>query len=430
MGFDFRSGNPIGGTRLQSLKFATTRSGSESGVSEKGSKKRKGIATVSIRVKRRKLDKPAKLQCSAILGRLMSHPVGWVFSNPVDPVRLNIPDYLSVISKPMDLGTIKANLEKDVYLRAEDFAADVRLTFSNAMLYNPPSNGVHLMARTLSEIFDARWKSQEGEISKAQNSTGRTSCGAISTKSTLASQCGSCGTVVSQHRVRYDGCVPTSTSSPGNLSSEIPLGQRHAASNVGEGVMLTSAVRKSDSDGAVSSLDEEYMGNGAGFSTASAATKESCALLRDIKLSPEKALRAATLKFADTIVKAQPKTEKLDDPVKMRQEKERLNREYKARIKAAKAAMLQRAEAKVKIQRQREREAARIELLKIKKTVELDNLQSLQELEVFIACSPFGRENSLEQLGLFLRKDDMEDEDEHLEEAISYGDVEEGEILY
>ncbi|KAK3025277.1 hypothetical protein RJ639_044079 [Escallonia herrerae] len=378
---NFRSGNPIVGTRLQSLKFATTGSGSESGVSEKGSKKRKGIATVNIRVKRRKLDKSAKLQCSAILGRLMSHPIGWVFSNPVDPVKLDVPDYLSVISKPMDLGTVKANLEKDVYLRAEDFAADVRLTFSNAMHYNPPSNDVHLMARMFSEIFDARWRSLEGEISKAQNST------------------------------------------------EMPLEQHHAALNAGEGVMLASAVRKSDSDGPVSSLDEEYVGNGAGFSTASAATKESCAPLHDIQLSPEKALRAATLKFADTIVKAQPKTEKLDDPVKMRQEKERLNREYEARIKAAKAAMLQRAEAKVKIQRQGEREAARIELLKIKKTVELDNLQSLQELEVFIACAPFGHENPLEQLGLF-RKDDMEDEDEHLEEAISYSDVEEGEILY
>ncbi len=38
---------------------------------------------------------------------LMSHEYGWVFSSPVDPIQLNIPDYFDVIKNPMDLGTIK-----------------------------------------------------------------------------------------------------------------------------------------------------------------------------------------------------------------------------------------------------------------------------------------------------------------------------------
>ncbi|KAK6938713.1 Bromodomain [Dillenia turbinata] len=47
----------------------------------------------------------------------------------------------------MDLGTIKSKLEKSIYIDHEEFAADVRLTFLNAMLYNPPANNVHLIAK-------------------------------------------------------------------------------------------------------------------------------------------------------------------------------------------------------------------------------------------------------------------------------------------
>lgn len=102
-------------------------------------------------------------QCSRILNKLMTHPVGWVFNQPVDPVKLNIPDYFSIISEPMDLGTIKSKLESKSYSDTEEFAADVRLTFSNAMQYNPPHNEVHLMANELNSIFSLSWKSLEAK---------------------------------------------------------------------------------------------------------------------------------------------------------------------------------------------------------------------------------------------------------------------------
>ncbi|XP_058084470.1 transcription factor GTE8-like [Magnolia sinica] len=99
--------------------------------------------------------------CSGILKKLMTHPAGWVFNQPVDPVKLNIPDYFSIISEPMDLGTIKSKLENRLYLNAQEFAADVRLTFSNAMRYNPPQNEVHIIAKELNGFFNLRWKSLE-----------------------------------------------------------------------------------------------------------------------------------------------------------------------------------------------------------------------------------------------------------------------------
>lgn len=114
--------------------------------------------------KRQKMDRSVKQQCSSILKTLMTHPAGWVFNEPVDPVALNIPDYFSIISEPMDLGTIKTKLEEYMYFTVEEFAADVRLTFSNAMLYNPPSNNVHVMAKELENIFTSRWKSLQGKV--------------------------------------------------------------------------------------------------------------------------------------------------------------------------------------------------------------------------------------------------------------------------
>lgn len=110
------------------------------------------------KVKRQRIDRKGSMQCVTLVKSLISHSYGWVFSKPVDPVALNIPDYFTIISHPMDLGTIKSKLEKNLYSDIEEVAADVRLTFSNAMTYNPPGNDVYLMANELSKIFDRKWK--------------------------------------------------------------------------------------------------------------------------------------------------------------------------------------------------------------------------------------------------------------------------------
>jgi hypothetical protein len=111
--------------------------------------------------KRQKMDRSVTQQCSSLLKSLMAHPAGWVFNKPVDPVALKIPDYFTVISNPMDLGTVKSKLGKNFYASINEFAADIRLTFSNAMLYNPPSNNVHRMAEELNGIFETGWKALE-----------------------------------------------------------------------------------------------------------------------------------------------------------------------------------------------------------------------------------------------------------------------------
>lgn len=104
-------------------------------------------------------------QCEALLKRLMSHQYGWVFNTPVDVVKLNILDYFTIIKHPMDLGTVKNKLTSGTYSCPSEFAADVRLTFSNAMTYNPPGNDVYIMADTLRKFFEVRWKTLEKKLS-------------------------------------------------------------------------------------------------------------------------------------------------------------------------------------------------------------------------------------------------------------------------
>ncbi|KAK4392900.1 Transcription factor GTE8 [Sesamum angolense] len=103
-------------------------------------------------------------QCDSLLKKLMSQQYAWVFNTPVDVVKLNIPDYFDVIKNPMDLGTIKSKLASGKYPSPLDFLADVRLTFTNAKTYNPPGTDVHIMADTMSQFFELRWKTIEKKL--------------------------------------------------------------------------------------------------------------------------------------------------------------------------------------------------------------------------------------------------------------------------
>ncbi|GFY84632.1 global transcription factor group E8 [Actinidia rufa] len=185
------------------------------------------------------------------------------------------------------------------------------------------------------------------------------------------------------------------------------------------------------------------------------------------QVSPDKLYRAALLRnrFADTILKAREKTfnqvEK-GDPEKLRREREELEmqkKKEKARLQAeAKAAENARrradadAEAEAKRKRELDREAARQALQKMEKTVEInENSRFLEDLDMLRIVppeqlpssvdemipdpSPYGLgsfkfvgSNPLEQLGLYMKMDEEEDEGEPPCVPNIVGDVEEGEI--
>ncbi|CAI9110553.1 OLC1v1010606C4 [Oldenlandia corymbosa var. corymbosa] len=97
-------------------------------------------------------------KCKHILNTLMTQRHGYVFNKPVDVAALKLYDYYDVIKHPMDLGTIRAKLEKKEYKSAQQFAADVRLTFDNAMTYNPKGSQVHTIAESMLSSFENMFK--------------------------------------------------------------------------------------------------------------------------------------------------------------------------------------------------------------------------------------------------------------------------------
>jgi hypothetical protein len=104
------------------------------------------------------LDASKIRMCRNILGKLMDNKSALLFREPVDPELYGIPDYFDVIRNPMDLGTVKKKLTNRQFANINEFAADVRLTFSNAMTYNPPGSYVHTEAEKLNGIFESEWE--------------------------------------------------------------------------------------------------------------------------------------------------------------------------------------------------------------------------------------------------------------------------------
>lgn len=112
-------------------------------------------------------------RCGQILTKLMKHKFGWVFNKPVDVVGLGLHDYYKIVKKPMDLGSVKSKLERKGYLSPLEFASDVRLTFSNAMLYNPKGQDVYIMSEQLlslfDEMFNPAYRKFENEVTEARH---------------------------------------------------------------------------------------------------------------------------------------------------------------------------------------------------------------------------------------------------------------------
>ncbi|XP_058993716.1 bromodomain testis-specific protein [Mustela lutreola] len=88
-----------------------------------------------------------------VLKALWKHSFSWPFQQPVDAVKLKLPDYYTIIKTPMDLNTIKKRLEHKYYVKASECIADFNIMFSNCYLYNKPGDDIVLMAQALEKLF-------------------------------------------------------------------------------------------------------------------------------------------------------------------------------------------------------------------------------------------------------------------------------------
>uniref|UniRef100_A0A8B9MPG2 Bromodomain testis-specific protein n=1 Tax=Accipiter nisus TaxID=211598 RepID=A0A8B9MPG2_9AVES len=71
-----------------------------------------------------------------VMKAMWRHNFSWPFHQPVDAAALNLPDYYSIIKKPMDLSTIKKRLEHNYYTKAAECIEDFKTMFLNCYIYN------------------------------------------------------------------------------------------------------------------------------------------------------------------------------------------------------------------------------------------------------------------------------------------------------
>ncbi|KAG2304946.1 hypothetical protein Bca52824_033597 [Brassica carinata] len=302
----------------------------------------------------------------------------------------------------MDLGTISSKLLKNVYSGADEFAADVRLTFDNAVRYNHLENFVHggkwesLEKKRISNLHGENVtegsKRQPAEVGWIrQSSPGRSaSSGRFSVElpKRAKEKSQKASLLLKPSRIKkFEQGLGSSVKNPGKGST--PTSACKCSSC---GRITCICLKSCNSSGSeVSTLtDHRVKDNSCSqasesnpHSNGSISSKNDCVssqldtpLDNELKtashsmhlLPPEKAIHAAILKcqFAETILKAKhrkvlDKSNK-SDLIRIQIEKEQMEktqREEKARIEAeiaaAKLAARTRAQAELKEKRERQR---------------------------------------------------------------------------
>jgi hypothetical protein len=98
-----------------------------------------------------------------MVNSFLSRPDSGPFREPVDWRGLELYDYLQVCPTPMDLGTVKRNLERGRYASFHEAAVDVRFVWNNCMTYNDNGSDFWLLAKAFSKRFEDRYRRVKAE---------------------------------------------------------------------------------------------------------------------------------------------------------------------------------------------------------------------------------------------------------------------------
>jgi hypothetical protein len=80
------------------------------------------------------------------------------FLVPVDPVKLNLPRYFDVVSRPMDISTIEKKLNGSAYPVVQALVDDFNLMIDNCVKFNGLDNPVTKMGRNVQVTFEKGMK--------------------------------------------------------------------------------------------------------------------------------------------------------------------------------------------------------------------------------------------------------------------------------
>ena len=114
-----------------------------------------------------------KKKLDKIFETMENDPQALDFLSPVDFVALGIPDYPKIITNPMDLGTVKKNLDNGDYKLFQDFMSDINLIWKNCRTYNLPGSEIVKMAnhceKRIKQLIDKQFKNYQNKTANKKN---------------------------------------------------------------------------------------------------------------------------------------------------------------------------------------------------------------------------------------------------------------------
>jgi hypothetical protein len=93
-------------------------------------------------------------KCLPLLRKLLRNEHGWVFKDPVDPVKLKLDNYFDIVKSPMCLNKVEEQLNNFNYTDIESFQSAVQLVFDNAILFNGEDSDIGKWAKKLLDTFN------------------------------------------------------------------------------------------------------------------------------------------------------------------------------------------------------------------------------------------------------------------------------------
>ena len=114
-----------------------------------------------------------KKKINKIFETMENDPQALDFLSPVDYVALGILDYPTIITQPMDLGTVKKKLENGEYKIFKDFMSDIILIWNNCKTYNQPGSEIVKMAnhceKKIKQLIDKQFKNYQNKNTNKKN---------------------------------------------------------------------------------------------------------------------------------------------------------------------------------------------------------------------------------------------------------------------
>lgn len=98
----------------------------------------------------------------SIINDMRDHPNTYPFHTPVNAKVVK--DYYKIITRPMDLQTLRENVRKRLYPSREEFREAVELIVKNSATYNGAKHPITQVAQSMLDLCDAKLKEKEDRL--------------------------------------------------------------------------------------------------------------------------------------------------------------------------------------------------------------------------------------------------------------------------